>query len=156
MSKLIQYDLDSLTVTARESKHREFKQALVPNHLSDYTKTIAAFGNADGGYILFGIGDKPRQIVGAPEIPDEAQSADLLRDDFDPEVSIMTKTYAVGALQVYAVGTEAGRRGQSSANEVEASECLVVTVSHVMWKLYVRGRFIIDIAVRHDLSGTPS
>lgn len=106
LSELIQYDPGSLAVMARESKHREFKQAFVPNDLSDYTKTIAAFGNADGGYILFGISDKPRQIIGTPEIADEAQWADRLRDDFDPEVSIATKLYTVGALQIYAVGTE--------------------------------------------------
>ncbi len=105
LSDLIQFDPGSLSVTARESKHREFKQTFVPNDLSDYTKTIAAFGNADGGCILFGISDKPRQIVGAAEIPDEAQWADRLRDDFDPEISIATKIYAVGALHVYVVET---------------------------------------------------
>jgi predicted HTH transcriptional regulator len=106
LSELIQYDPVALAVTARESKHREFKQAFVPNDFSDYTKTIAAFGNASGGFILFGISDKPRQIVGTPEFADEAQWADRLRDDFDPEISIATKMYAVGALHVYAVGTD--------------------------------------------------
>jgi hypothetical protein len=105
LADLIQFDRDSYAVSARESKHREFKQAFVPNDLSDYTKTIAAFGNADGGYILFGVSDKPRQIVGTPEIPDEARWSDRLRDDFDPEISVVTKVYTVGALQVYAVGT---------------------------------------------------
>lgn len=105
LSDLIQFDPGSLSVTARESKHREFKQTFVPNDFSDYTKTIVAFGNADGGFILFGISDKPRQIVGTSEIPDEAQWADRLRDDFDPEISIATKIYAVGALHVYVVGT---------------------------------------------------
>jgi hypothetical protein len=52
---LVQFDPRSLVVTARESKHREFKLAFVANNLSDYTKTMAAFANADGGRILFGI-----------------------------------------------------------------------------------------------------
>lgn len=107
LSNLIQYDPGGLAVSARESKHREFKQAFAPNDFSDYTKTIAAFGNAGGGYILFGISDKPRQLVGTPEIPDEAQWADRLREDFDPEIAITTRAYAVGAFHVYAVGTDA-------------------------------------------------
>jgi hypothetical protein len=105
LADLIQFDQHTLAVTARESKHREFKQGFLANDLSDYTKTLAAFGNADGGHILFGISDKPRQIVGTPEIPDEARWSDRLREDFDPEISIMTKVYSVGALQVYAVAT---------------------------------------------------
>jgi hypothetical protein len=106
LSLLIQYDPDTLSVTARESKHREFKQSFIPTDLSDYTKTLAAFGNANGGYILFGISDKPRQIVGAAAIEDEAHWADRLRDDFDPEIPIATRTYAVGLLHVYAVGAD--------------------------------------------------
>ena len=107
LSELVQYDPESLNVTSRESKHREFRQAFVPNDFSDYTKTLAGFGNANGGYILFGVSDKPRQIIGTAEIVDEAQWADRLRDDFDPELSIATKTYTIGGLQVFAVGTEA-------------------------------------------------
>jgi predicted HTH transcriptional regulator len=47
-------------ITSREGKHREFKQAFVQSDFADYTKTLAAFSNADGGCILFGISDKPR------------------------------------------------------------------------------------------------
>jgi hypothetical protein len=106
LSDLVQYDPGNFAVAARESKHREFKQAFVPNDFSDYTKTVAAFANADGGHILFGISDKPRRIVGTPEIADEAQWADRLREDFDPEIPITTKLYTVGELRVFVVGTE--------------------------------------------------
>jgi hypothetical protein len=105
-SDLIQYDPKSLVVSARESKHREFKHAFIQNDFSDYTKTLAAFGNAGGGCIFFGISDKPRQIVGNSEIVDEARWADRLRDDFDPEIAISTKIYAVTSFQVLVVAVE--------------------------------------------------
>jgi hypothetical protein len=103
---LIQHDQSSLVVTARESKHREFKQAFVQNDFSEYTKPLAAFGNAGGGYILFGVSDKPRQIVGTGEIIDEARWADRLRDDFDPEIAIASKVYSIGGLSVLAIAVE--------------------------------------------------
>ena len=78
LSDLIQYVAGDFSVTARESKRHEFKRAFVQNDFSDYTKTLAVFGNASGGYILFGISDKPRQIVGTPEVVDEARWADRL------------------------------------------------------------------------------
>jgi predicted HTH transcriptional regulator len=84
--ELIQFDPKVYVVTSREGKHREFKQAFVENDFADYTKTLAAFGNAAGGCIVFGISDKPRKIVGIGNITDEAQWADRLKDEFDPEI----------------------------------------------------------------------
>jgi hypothetical protein len=104
LTELIQHDEITLSVTARESKHREFKQDFIAANFSEYTKTLAAFGNASGGYILFGISDKPRQIVGTTEIIDEARWTDRLREDFDPEVIVETKIYKISSLEIFAVG----------------------------------------------------
>jgi predicted HTH transcriptional regulator len=60
LSDVIQFDPQNFVITSREGKHREFKQAFVQSDFADYTKTLAAFSNADGGCILFGISDKPR------------------------------------------------------------------------------------------------
>jgi hypothetical protein len=72
LSSLVQYDAGNLMLTARESKHREFKLAFVQNDFSDYTKTLAAFGNASGGYkrrlIYF---FPPRLVRGVVAIEDD-------------------------------------------------------------------------------------
>lgn len=104
---LLQFDQVTLNVTAREGKRREFKRDFVANDFSEYTKTLASFSNADGGAIIFGVSEKPRLLVGVNEIVDEAQWANRLREDFDPEIVVNTKVYTVGALQLLAVGVDA-------------------------------------------------
>jgi predicted HTH transcriptional regulator len=42
----------------------EFKQAFNKAGIPDYGRTMAAFANARGGYIVFGVKNEPREIVG--------------------------------------------------------------------------------------------
>jgi hypothetical protein len=95
-------------LTARESKHREFKLDYFQKDISDYTKTLAAFANADGGCIVFGVRDHPRRIVRVTvaHIPDEAKWANRLREDFAPEIIIGTRTYEIGGKILLAIGTD--------------------------------------------------
>lgn len=51
-------------VTARESKDLEFKREFTIATLKKSLKTIAAFANAGGGEVVFGIADKPRELFG--------------------------------------------------------------------------------------------
>jgi hypothetical protein len=104
--ELIQFDPKVYVVTSREGKHREFKQAFVENDFADYTKTLAAFGNAAGGCIVFGISDKPRKIVGIGNITDEAQWADRLKDEFDPEIVIASRVYVVDEMRILVIGVD--------------------------------------------------
>lgn len=106
LNELIQFDASSLAVTSRESKHREFKEDLLVANLSDYAKTLAAFANASGGYLLFGVSNKPRQIVSVVKDIDEAQWVDRLKQDFDPEIPIAITHYTAGGLRVLAVGCD--------------------------------------------------
>ena len=106
LEQLIVFDPGSLAVVSRESKHREYKEDFAVTDLSYYTKTLAAYGNASGGYILFGINNKPRQITGISNDIDEAQWVDRLKQDFDPEIPIAISQYSVGALKVVAVGCD--------------------------------------------------
>ena len=106
LDELILFDLATLSVASRESKHREYKEDFLASDLSEYSKTLAAFGNADGGYILFGVSNKPRQIVGVSHDIDEAQWVDRLRQDFDPEIPIAITQYAVKGLKVFAVSCD--------------------------------------------------
>lgn len=108
LSDLLTFDAKTLVVTSRESKHREFKLDFFQKDMSDYTKTLAAFANADGGCIVFGIKDHPRLITGmtVSSIPDEARWADRLREDFAPEIVVATRTYEIGGKILLAIGTD--------------------------------------------------
>lgn len=46
-----------------ESNNVEFKEML-PQNSEKYTKTVVAFANTQGGYLVFGVADKNREIVG--------------------------------------------------------------------------------------------
>jgi hypothetical protein len=51
-------------VSSRESSWLEFKQSFNWAGWEKYARTAAAFANAKGGYIVFGIGNKPRKLLG--------------------------------------------------------------------------------------------
>ena len=52
------------TLRSRESNTVEFKQSFNKGSKAAYAKTMAAYANNSGGYIIFGIQDSPRKIVG--------------------------------------------------------------------------------------------
>jgi hypothetical protein len=103
---LLQFDQTTLAVATRESKRREFKRDFIATDFSEYAKTLASFSNADGGALIFGVSDKPRLLTGVTQIPDEAQWANRLREDFDPEIVVATRVYTIGALQLLVVGVD--------------------------------------------------
>ena len=49
---------------SRESNTVEFKESFNKNSTAKYAKTMAAYSNNRGGYIIFGVKDNPRTIVG--------------------------------------------------------------------------------------------
>ncbi|MGJ4973057.1 MULTISPECIES: ATP-binding protein [unclassified Bradyrhizobium] len=103
-TELVQFDADTGAVTSREGKRLEFKEGFISADLSDYTKVLASFANALGGVIIFGVSNKPRNIIGAQDMTDEANWANRLRDDFDPELPFTIREYTVGKATLYAVG----------------------------------------------------
>lgn len=105
LSDLFKFDIRTLQVAGRESKTREFKEALNPDDLVLYTKVLASFANAEGGTLIFGVSNAPRFIVGIDpaSIVDEARLVDRLREDFEPEVSIHTKEYDVKGKKIFAI-----------------------------------------------------
>lgn len=52
------------TLKSRESNTVEFKESFNKNSTAKYAKTMAAYSNNRGGYIIFGVKDNPRMIVG--------------------------------------------------------------------------------------------
>lgn len=51
-------------IYGREGKTIEYKQSYNHAGMAQYFKTMASFANAEGGYIIFGIGDSPREYIG--------------------------------------------------------------------------------------------
>lgn len=106
LTDLIQFDAASNAVSSRESKRLELKEDFNPADLSEYTKVLASFANANGGVILFGVSNNPRMVVGATGMTDEADWANRLRDGFEPEIPIAIREYTHGALTLFAIGVE--------------------------------------------------
>lgn len=110
LNQLIEYNED-LRVRSREGKHREFKRSFNAAHMARYAKTLAAFCNTDGGVLIFGITDAPRNIVGTEAaFPEEAVWADRLRSYFSPEIAFEIRAYEVANIQVVAVAVPKGAR----------------------------------------------
>ena len=59
--------MDIKTIIAQsEGRRLEFKETMPTR--SDLAKTVIAFANDAGGDIIIGIGDKPRAVIGLPEV----------------------------------------------------------------------------------------
>ena len=52
------------TLKSRESNTVEFKESFNKANTAKYAKTMAAYSNNRGGYIIFGVKDNPRSVVG--------------------------------------------------------------------------------------------
>ena len=68
-------------INTRESSTVEFKETYNHSSMAAYFKTIAAFANNSGGYLVFGIGDSPRSLLGLNE-KSLKQFEDLRVEDF--------------------------------------------------------------------------
>lgn len=55
---------DTEKLITRECSWLEFKLNFNWGSKEDYARTLAAFANTSGGYIVFGISNSPRRIVG--------------------------------------------------------------------------------------------
>lgn len=65
----------------REGTTIEFKESYNHGNMAQYFKAMAAFANNQGGYILFGIGDKPRRLIGLKD-KSLSQFEELKVEDF--------------------------------------------------------------------------
>lgn len=91
-----------LRVKTRESFNKEFKENFSLSNLGEYARTMAAFANARGGYLIFGVTDSPRIAKGLTgktkahfDALDPAKLTDGLNRLFSPELD-----WKVGHTQV--------------------------------------------------------
>ncbi|MEO1168566.1 MAG: ATP-binding protein [Pseudomonadota bacterium] len=134
LSEILDFDTDTMRVSSREGKHREFKQEFSKGHVAKYVKALAAFTNTDGGILIFGVTDAPRTIVGVDPagIQDEAQWSDWLRRYFAPEIDFRIREYNVNALTVVAVGVDRGEDLPISCLRDSQTEKVVSGVSRAV------------------------
>lgn len=65
LAAIFRFDPDNARrLITRESGWVEFKQAFSWSNKAEYAKTIAAFANSRGGYFVFGVRDRPREVIG--------------------------------------------------------------------------------------------
>ena len=77
-------------IISRESGQLEFKESFNWHSKEEYAKTMAAFANNKGGCIVFGIKDRPRDLIGLRsnnfETTDESSVSLYLNSIFSPEI----------------------------------------------------------------------
>lgn len=77
-------------IVARESGWLEFKESFNWLSKDEYAKSMAAFANNKGGFIIFGVKDQPRELVGLQsnnfENTDEAKITSYLNNVLSPEI----------------------------------------------------------------------
>lgn len=84
---------------SRESGRLEFKESYNWNSWPEYARTIAGFANAEGGFIVFGVADKPRRLKGLKsqsfEDTDQAKVTEYLNGLFAPAICWEMTTHEV-------------------------------------------------------------
>lgn len=77
-------------ISSRESSTLEFKQSFSIGSLENYAKTCAAFANTKGGYLVFGVRDSPRELIGLNdnrfETTDPERITDAFNNCFEPYI----------------------------------------------------------------------
>lgn len=90
LEKLFKVYAGSDRLMARESGTLELKQSFDWNNKENTARTMAGFANADGGYLVFGVGDKPRKLIGLSnnrfENIDPSDITQYLNEAFAPEI----------------------------------------------------------------------
>lgn len=77
-------------LVSRENSRLEYKETFNWGSRAKYAKTMAAFANKDGGFIVFGVRNSPRDLVGVNarrfEELDPSKVAEYLNSAFSPEI----------------------------------------------------------------------
>ena len=80
----------TMELAARESSSLEFKEAFNWGSKDKYAKTMVAYANNKGGYIVYGVTNQPRRLVGLAgsnfENLDEATITAYLNATFAPQI----------------------------------------------------------------------
>lgn len=89
--KLLRIDpLHPSRLLSRENSHLEYKQTFNWGSRAKYAKTMAAYSNSEGGFIVFGVKDSPRELTGVNidrfDTLDAAKVSSYLNGVLSPEI----------------------------------------------------------------------
>lgn len=108
----VREDGDVVHVLTRESSVKEFKESFSWASIGVYARTMAAFANARGGYIIFGITDNPRLAAGLNGAArgsfdnlDQARLTAGLNDIFSPELHWEIGLFEAGGVTLGSIYT---------------------------------------------------
>jgi hypothetical protein len=94
---------DTKRLISRESGWLEFKQSFGFGNIPKYARTLAAFSNANGGYIVFGVQNQPHIMVGLKkdtfENIDPEKLSTFLNDHFAPELKWEARVHELNGMQ---------------------------------------------------------
>jgi hypothetical protein len=92
-----QSPINARYIGSRESTWLEFKKNFSFGGLEDYAKSMAGFANHSGGYLVFGIKNNPREILGIKKTQfenlDTAKFTAGLNSIFSPEINWDSSTH---------------------------------------------------------------
>ena len=102
---LLRLDANNPTrLTSRENSRLEYKERYHWANRAKYAKTLAAFANASGGFIVFGVKDSPRELTGLNEENfDALNPADFsayLNSAYAPELEWEVFTTQLGGVRL--------------------------------------------------------
>ncbi|OPG15389.1 ATP-binding protein [Ferroacidibacillus organovorans] len=84
---------------SRESNTVEFKESFNAGSTAKYAKTMAAFANNRGGYIMFGVKDNPREVIGLKnnnlEDLNQEKYTDTINSLFSPSIEWECGTFPI-------------------------------------------------------------
>jgi hypothetical protein len=112
-------------IKSRERNDLEYKESFGQRSWAKYAKTMAAFANNRGGYIVFGVKDNPRQIVGvnaAFRNFEQEKFTEYLNSYFAPEILWETGIVEIGEKAIGFIFTEEAYNKPIIAQKVESSE----------------------------------
>lgn len=125
---------DPERVISRESSGLEFKESFGWASLPKYLKTSAAYANTKGGYIVFGIADKPHLLCGLSgvnlkqfeDIDPEKMSRNF-NDHFAPEIRWIIQEHKLkgkvfGLLYIYEAKDKPVICTKNAGNELKESD----------------------------------
>ena len=90
-------------IKCRERNDLEYKESFNANSFAKYAKTMASFANNQGGYIIYGIKDRPRMIKGVNNAFIEfAQEkfTECLNSLFSPEIVWISGIVQLGTIKI--------------------------------------------------------
>jgi len=100
IAELFSLNKEKNRLIKRENIKLEFKESFNYGSMAMYFRTIASFANRNGGYIIFGIKDKPREPIGLKTKSLESfenlkveEFTNNLNDYFSPEIIWEHGTY---------------------------------------------------------------